>query len=359
MQVESLEEFDRRVDRRRHAVAGVAGAARRPHRARRGAGRAAGRRGDLPRLHVRARRRGAAERGGALVLPALTIAPVDVYRSQLYTAPELYDATPYQRLPGRPGLRVVPDARRRRRRAGPLAARPRDRRGTDGLDRAQAPGRRDGRARVLRAATAEYADAARLGHGARRPPRGRHRRRPRRDGGRQPRLLPGDLARVPGPRRRRRPRRSPGLPTLGRRLAPARPRGALRGRRAARLARHPDLALRPRAVQRLRRPASPSTSATPPARRSCSRSATPASSSSPAPAAPSRRSSRTRCENYYADESSVAEMVLVGRTYWTETLPAWPLLRSLARGRPMESRVHLVDDVDEAVDLLGQAASSR
>jgi predicted Rossmann-fold nucleotide-binding protein len=65
------------------------------------------------------------------------------------------------------------------------------------------------------------------------------------------------------------------------------------------------------------------------------------------------------CENYYADESSVAEMVLVGRTYWTETLPAWPLLRSLARGRPMEGRVHLVDSVDEAAGLLGQATSSR
>ena len=59
------------------------------------------------------------------------------------------------------------------------------------------------------------------------------------------------------------------------------------------------------------------------------------------------------CENYYADESSIAEMVLVGRTYWTETLPAWPLLRSLARGRPMETRVHLVDSVDEAAGLLG------
>ena len=65
------------------------------------------------------------------------------------------------------------------------------------------------------------------------------------------------------------------------------------------------------------------------------------------------------CENDYADESSVAEMVLVGRAYWTETLPAWPLLRSLARGRTMEDRVHLVDHVDDAIELLGQAASSR
>jgi predicted Rossmann-fold nucleotide-binding protein len=58
------------------------------------------------------------------------------------------------------------------------------------------------------------------------------------------------------------------------------------------------------------------------------------------------------CENYYADESSVAEMVLVGRAYWTETLPAWPLLRSLSRGRPMEARVHLVDHVDEVAAIL-------
>ena len=53
------------------------------------------------------------------------------------------------------------------------------------------------------------------------------------------------------------------------------------------------------------------------------------------------------CENYYADESSVAPMVLVGRRYWTEELPAWPLLRALSRGRAMEPHVHLVDVVDE------------
>ncbi|MDO9495445.1 MAG: LOG family protein, partial [Nocardioides sp.] len=58
------------------------------------------------------------------------------------------------------------------------------------------------------------------------------------------------------------------------------------------------------------------------------------------------------CENYYADESSVAPMVLVGRTYWTDTLPAWPLLERLARGRAMEGHVHLVDTVDEAVAVV-------
>lgn len=58
------------------------------------------------------------------------------------------------------------------------------------------------------------------------------------------------------------------------------------------------------------------------------------------------------CENYYADEPAIAPMVLVGATYWTQTLPAWPLLRRLARGKPMEPHVHLVDSPAEAVDLL-------
>ncbi len=57
------------------------------------------------------------------------------------------------------------------------------------------------------------------------------------------------------------------------------------------------------------------------------------------------------CENYYADDSSVAPMVLVGRDYWTRTLPAWPLLQSLADGRVMEPHVHLVDTLDEAAAL--------
>lgn len=62
------------------------------------------------------------------------------------------------------------------------------------------------------------------------------------------------------------------------------------------------------------------------------------------------------CENYYADEATVAPMVLVGTTYWTETLPAWPLLTALAKGRPMEGHVHLVATAAEAADLvLGSA----
>jgi len=59
------------------------------------------------------------------------------------------------------------------------------------------------------------------------------------------------------------------------------------------------------------------------------------------------------CENYYADPASVAPMVLVGRRHWTEELPVWPLLERLARDRVMGERVHLVDTVEEAADVLG------
>jgi predicted Rossmann-fold nucleotide-binding protein len=58
------------------------------------------------------------------------------------------------------------------------------------------------------------------------------------------------------------------------------------------------------------------------------------------------------CENYYAAPGSVAPMVLVGRSYWTIDHPAWPLLQSLARGRPMEPHIHLVDTVEEAAELV-------
>ena len=66
------------------------------------------------------------------------------------------------------------------------------------------------------------------------------------------------------------------------------------------------------------------------------------------------------CENYYADPSMVAPMVLVGTEYWTREVPAWPLLESLARGRPMAPVIHLVDDLDEVTSLiLGTVAAEE
>jgi predicted Rossmann-fold nucleotide-binding protein len=67
------------------------------------------------------------------------------------------------------------------------------------------------------------------------------------------------------------------------------------------------------------------------------------------------------CENYYAEQGSCAPMVLVGVRHWTEQLPVWPLLQRLSLGRHMETSVHLVDALDEVVDLLAVApqADSR
>lgn len=60
--------------------------------------------------------------------------------------------------------------------------------------------------------------------------------------------------------------------------------------------------------------------------------------------------------NYYASDAHPTPMVLVDRRHWTEELPAWPLLRALARGRAMESRIALVDSVDEVPDALAALA---
>ena len=61
------------------------------------------------------------------------------------------------------------------------------------------------------------------------------------------------------------------------------------------------------------------------------------------------------CENYYADVSAVAPMVLVGREYWTERYPAWPLLAALAEGRAMAPHVHLADSLEEAAEIVSIA----
>ncbi|WP_417234978.1 LOG family protein [Arthrobacter sp.] len=58
------------------------------------------------------------------------------------------------------------------------------------------------------------------------------------------------------------------------------------------------------------------------------------------------------CENYYGTAGVQTPMVLVGRRYWSHDLPAWPLLRALARGRDMDASIHLVDDVEDAVRIL-------
>ncbi|MGC0329233.1 putative Rossmann-fold nucleotide-binding protein [Streptomyces sp. SAI-170] len=56
--------------------------------------------------------------------------------------------------------------------------------------------------------------------------------------------------------------------------------------------------------------------------------------------------------NYYESRGEPTPMVLVDRAHWTEKLPAWPLLRSLARERSMDARIALVDRIEEAPEAL-------
>ncbi|MDR7084495.1 putative Rossmann-fold nucleotide-binding protein [Arthrobacter ginsengisoli] len=58
------------------------------------------------------------------------------------------------------------------------------------------------------------------------------------------------------------------------------------------------------------------------------------------------------CENYYGTAETIMPMVLVGQEHWLRRYPAWPLLQSLAAGRRMESRIFLVDTVEEALAVL-------
>jgi hypothetical protein len=58
-------------------------------------------------------------------------------------------------------------------------------------------------------------------------------------------------------------------------------------------------------------------------------------------------------ENFYAaDRSQIAPMVLLGVDYWSQTLPAWPLLQRLGTGRPMAEVIHCTDDIASVLDLL-------
>ena len=58
-------------------------------------------------------------------------------------------------------------------------------------------------------------------------------------------------------------------------------------------------------------------------------------------------------DRYYATRDlASAPLVLLGVEHWTRTLPAWPLLQALAGDSPMADAVHVVDDVDAALEIV-------
>jgi predicted Rossmann-fold nucleotide-binding protein len=57
-------------------------------------------------------------------------------------------------------------------------------------------------------------------------------------------------------------------------------------------------------------------------------------------------------QNYYGSVGPAAPMVFLDRRFWTEEVPAAPLVEKLAAGREAEQWILVTDDVDEAVELL-------
>ncbi len=58
------------------------------------------------------------------------------------------------------------------------------------------------------------------------------------------------------------------------------------------------------------------------------------------------------CENYYAEPSARAPMVLVGRRHWTEELPVWPVLEAMGAARNFAASVWLVESYEEVSGIL-------
>lgn len=57
-------------------------------------------------------------------------------------------------------------------------------------------------------------------------------------------------------------------------------------------------------------------------------------------------------QNHYESYGAPSPMVLIDVAYWSEVLPVWPLLTSLAGERPYRDLLVLTDDHDAAVDAI-------
>lgn len=59
---------------------------------------------------------------------------------------------------------------------------------------------------------------------------------------------------------------------------------------------------------------------------------------------------------FYAPQSATADqippLVLVGRQHWSIAVPVWRAIQAIAQERPMAHRIHLVDDVEDALAVL-------
>lgn len=61
-------------------------------------------------------------------------------------------------------------------------------------------------------------------------------------------------------------------------------------------------------------------------------------------------------QNHYGSVGAISPMIFLGRRYWTETKPVYPLLEQLAADRPYGDLLALVDDAQGVVDLVQREA---
>lgn len=59
-------------------------------------------------------------------------------------------------------------------------------------------------------------------------------------------------------------------------------------------------------------------------------------------------------QNRYRSYGVISPMVFLGKKYWTETKPVYPLLKSLAQGRDYEKLVTISDEAEEIVQFIGE-----
>ncbi|MEO1272435.1 MAG: hypothetical protein AAFX99_30420 [Myxococcota bacterium] len=55
------------------------------------------------------------------------------------------------------------------------------------------------------------------------------------------------------------------------------------------------------------------------------------------------------CQNHYGSFGSRSPMILLGRQFWTEERPVWPLLERVAQGKVYDELLFLTDDEDAVV----------
>ncbi|MDJ0973190.1 MAG: hypothetical protein QNJ98_01855 [Planctomycetota bacterium] len=61
-------------------------------------------------------------------------------------------------------------------------------------------------------------------------------------------------------------------------------------------------------------------------------------------------------QNHYGSVGAISPMIFLGRRYWTETKPVYPLLEKLAAGQPYAKLLAAVDEADEVVELVSREA---